>query len=124
MRTMFSWLRPLRTSISPQTAASFPLTFFLGMILIATSLTSPESSIFFEPLEIPDEFEFLRMPKEMGGDEGEPRVSGFLISGDPFPVMVLIILAGTRHLAACSEGASGRFALAYKAQPNTNGNAP
>ena len=40
---MFLWLRPLRTSISPQTLSSFPLTFFLGMILRATSTVIPLS---------------------------------------------------------------------------------
>ena len=45
--TMLGWSKPFRTSISPQTLASFPLTFFLGMIFKATSFTMPDSSLCF-----------------------------------------------------------------------------
>ena len=34
---MLGWSSPLRTSISPQTLASLPLTFFFGITLSATS---------------------------------------------------------------------------------------
>lgn len=36
IRTMFGWFKPFRTSISPQTLASLPLTFFFGITLSAT----------------------------------------------------------------------------------------
>jgi hypothetical protein len=39
--TMFGWLSPFRTSISPQTESSFPFTFFFGMTLRATSTLTP-----------------------------------------------------------------------------------
>ena len=39
---MLGWSSPLRTSISPHTASSFPLTFFLGMTLSATSFVTPD----------------------------------------------------------------------------------
>ena len=43
-RTMFGWSSPRRTSISPQTLLSFPLTFFFGMTLSATSTVSASAS--------------------------------------------------------------------------------
>ena len=97
---MFSWSRPLRTSISPQTAASFPLTFFLGIILSATSLITPEFSLFLEPLEVADKFEFLRTPGE-GIDVEDDEVGVLTAFGsDGLPGNVLTILAGTCHFAA------------------------
>ena len=38
---MLGWLRPLRTSISPQTLSSFPFTFRFEMTLSATSIVTP-----------------------------------------------------------------------------------
>jgi hypothetical protein len=38
---MFGWSSPFKTSISPHTLSSFPLTFFFGMIFNATSFVMP-----------------------------------------------------------------------------------
>lgn len=114
---MFSWSRPSRTFISPQTAASFPLTFFFGIILSATCFTIPESSAFFKPLEVINGFEFLRTPGEgIDSGDGELGLPPFFVPDDPFPGMVLITLAGTCHLAACFKRASGGFTLVCGAQ--------
>lgn len=58
---MFGWSSPRRTSISPQTLLSFPLTFFFGMTLSATSTVKPSSGCcsFFD-LEEKDVLEFVR----------------------------------------------------------------
>ena len=40
---MLGWSSPRRTSISPHTELSLPLTFFLGMTLSATSTVSSSS---------------------------------------------------------------------------------
>ena len=37
IRTILGWFKPFNTSISPNTLASFPFTFFLGITFIATS---------------------------------------------------------------------------------------
>ena len=42
---MLGWSSPRRTSISPQTELSLPLTFFLGMTLSATSTVSSSSVV-------------------------------------------------------------------------------
>ena len=38
--TMLGWSRPFNTSISPHTLASFPFTFFFGIIFSATSFAT------------------------------------------------------------------------------------
>ena len=45
---MLGWSRPRRTSISPQTLLSLPLTFFFGMTFSATSIVSSLLLPFFD----------------------------------------------------------------------------
>lgn len=95
-RTMFRWSSPFRTSISPHTLSSFPLTFFFGMIFSATSFVMPLTVRFPRPGDDGrDEiFAGVRLPSVLLGDMG-------LRSAAAPRSAVSTCSSGTCHVAFC-----------------------
>ena len=94
-RTMLGWSSPFRTSISPHTLSSFPLTFFFGMIFSATSFVMPLSVRSRRPGDDGRDMPFagLRFPFVLLGDS-----EGFSSAAAPRSA-VSTCSSGTCHVA-------------------------